>query len=168
MLDVLASLVSGGAIKSVDFIEDERKGRSLLKWPLAVIAGLAFGYVLSFSPASSMFLAILAAQVFMGKVDRVAHGAAVTLAVLTAFLYGLGPLDLQLLVAFFILSALDELPLAGVLAPLAEYRLWLKGGTLCVGLILGAWSYFVLLMAFDMAYLSVSYYLGEKKMPKKG
>lgn len=168
MLDVLASVVSGGSIKFVDFIEDEKKGKNLLKWPMAIIAGLAFGYVLSFSPASSMFLAILAAQVFMGKVDRAAHGAAVMLAILAAFLYGLGPLDLQLLVAFFILSALDELPLAGVLAPLGEYRLWLKGGTLCVGLMLGAWSYFILIMAFDMAYLTVAYYLGEMRPHRKG
>lgn len=167
MFEVLAAVVSGGSIKFVDFIEDEKKGKNLLKWPMAIIAGLAFGYVLSFSPASSMFLAILAAQVFMGKVDRVAHGLAVILAVLTAFLYGIGPLDLQLLVAFFILSTMDEIPLEGVLAPLGEYRLWLKGGALCVGLITGAWSYFILIMAFDMAYLTVAYYLGEGIRPMR-
>ncbi|MDD5096115.1 MAG: hypothetical protein PHY95_01215 [Candidatus ainarchaeum sp.] len=167
MFDVLAAVISGGSIKFVDFIEDEKKGKGLLKWPIALIAGLAFGYVLSFSPASSMFLAILAAQVFMGKVDRVAHGLAVIIAVITALFYGLGPMDLQLMVAFFILSTMDEVPLEGVLAPLGEYRLWLKGGTLCVGLITGAWSYFILIMAFDMAYLTVSYYLGEGIRPMR-
>jgi hypothetical protein len=167
MFDVLAAVISGGSIKSVDFIEDEKKGKNLIKWPMAIIAGLAFGYVLSFSPASSMFLAILAAQVFMGKVDRVAHGLAVIVAVLTAFLYGMGPLDIQLLIAFFILSAMDEIPLEGVLKPLGEYRLWLKGGALCVGLITSVWSYFILIMAFDMAYLTVAYYLGEGIRPMR-
>jgi hypothetical protein len=37
-----------------------------------------------------------------------------------------------------------------------DYRLWLKGTTLAVGVISGVWSYFVILMAFDLAYLAIS------------
>ena len=167
MYDVLAAVISGGAIKVVDFIEDERAGKGLIKWPLAIIAGLAYAFLLSFSPAASLFLAIIAAQVFMAKVDRVAHGLAVLVAVVIALFYGIGAIDMWLLLAFFILSCIDEIPLTGDLAPLGEYRLWLKGGALCIGLIAGMWSYFILLIAFDMAYLTVAAYLGEKIRPMR-
>lgn len=167
MYDVLAAVISGGAIKVVDFIEDERAGKGFIKWVMALVAGLAYAFLLSFSPAASMFLAIIAAQVFMAKVDKVAHGLAVMVAVVVALFYSIAAIDLQLLIAFFILSAIDEIPLTGALAPLGEYRLWLKGGTLCVGLITGAWAYFILIMAFDMAYLTVAHYLGEKIRPMR-
>jgi hypothetical protein len=167
MIDVLAAVVSGGAIKFVDFVEDEKKGKGAIKWIMAAVAGIAYAYLLSFSAASSLFLAILAAQVFMGRVDRVSHGIAVFVAIIASLFYGMGMLDIQLLLAFFLLAAIDELPMAGALEPLGEYRLWLKGGALCVSLITGLWSYFVLLMAFDMAYLSVSQYLGEGIRPMR-
>ena len=167
MLDVLAAVISGGSIKSVDFIEDERKGKGALKWPMALVAGLAYAFLLSFSPAATLFISILAAQVFMGRVDRVAHGLAVVIAIVVSLFYGIGMLDLQLLVAFFILAAIDEFPVSGALEPLGEYRIWLKGGTLCVSLITGIWSYFLLLMAFDMAYLTIGHYLGEKMRPMR-
>lgn len=167
MYDVLAAVVSGGAIKVVDFIEDERGGKGFLKWIMAVVAGLAYAYLLSFSPAASLFLAIVAAQVFMAKVDKVAHGLAVMVAVVVSLFYGIGAIDMWFLLAFFILSCIDEIPLTGDLAPLGEYRLWLKGGALCIGLITGMWSYFVLLMAFDMAYLAAAHYMGEKIRPMR-
>lgn len=167
MYDVLAAAVSGGAIKFVDFVEDEMGGKSILKWPMAVVAGLAYAFLLSFSPAASMFLAIIAAQVFMAKIDKVSHGLAVIVAVAATLFFGIFSIDFQLLFAFFILAAIDEIPLTGPLMPLGEYRLWLKGGALSVSLITGAWHYFILIMAFDMAYLTVAHYLGEKIRPMR-
>ena len=167
MYDVLAAVISGGAIKAVDFIEDERAGKGFIKWIMALIAGIAYAYLLSFSSATGLFLAIIAAQVFMAKVDKVSHGLAVMIAVVLAIFFGFPLPDLWLLVAFFILSCIDEIPLTGDLAPLGEYRLWLKGGALCIGLISGVWSYFILLFAFDMAYLTVATYLGEKIRPMR-
>lgn len=167
MYDVLAAVISGGAIKVVDFIEDEKAGKGFIKWIMAIVAGLSYAYLLSFSPATGLFLAIIAAQVFMAKVDRVSHGLAVMIAVVVSMFFGFALPDLWLLAAFFILSCIDEIPLTGDLAPLGEYRLWLKGGALCIGLITGAWSYFILLVAFDMAYLTVSTYMGEKIRPMR-
>lgn len=167
MFDVLAAVISGGSIKAVDFIEDERQGKGAIKWVMAVVAGLAYVFLLSFSPAATLFISILAAQVFMGRVDRVAHGLAVAIAIVVSLFYGIGMLDLQLLIAFFILAAIDEFPMRGALEPLGEYRIWLKGGALCVSLITGIWSYFILLMAFDMSYLTVGHYLGEKMRPMR-
>lgn len=167
MYDVLAAVISGGAIKVVDFIEDEKGGKGFLKWIMAVVAGLSYAFLLSFSPAASLFLGIIAAQVFMAKVDKVAHGLAVMIAVVVALFYGIGAIDMWFLLAFFILAAIDEIPLTGDLAPLGEYRLWLKGGALCIGLITGAWTYFILLIAFDMAYLTAAHYMGEKIRPMR-
>lgn len=167
MYDVLAAVVSGGAIKVVDFIEDEKGGKGFIKWIMALVAGLAYAFLLSFSPATSLFLAILAAQVFMAKVDKVSHGLAVLVAIVISIFYGLGIMDMWLLLAFFILACIDEIPLTGDLAPLGEYRLWLKGGALCIGLITGMWAYFLLLMAFDMAYLTVAHYMGERIRPMR-
>lgn len=167
MYDVLAAVISGGSIKVVDFIEDEKGGKGFLKWIMALIAGIAYAYLLSFSPATGLFLAIMAAQVFMAKVDKVSHGLAVMVAIVLAVFFGFPLPDLWLLLAFFMLSCIDEIPLTGDLAPLGEYRLWLKGGTLCIGLITGAWGYFILLFAFDMAYLTAAHYMGEKIRPMR-
>ncbi len=167
MYDVLAAVISGGAIKVVDFIEDERAGKGFIKWIMALVAGLSYSFLLSFSPAASLFLAIIAAQVFMAKVDRVAHGLAVMVAVVLSLFYGIGAIDMWYLLAFFMLACIDEIPLTGDLARLGEYRLWLKGGALCIGLITGAWAYFILLMAFDMAYLAAAHYMGERIRPMR-
>ena len=158
MIDILAAIVSGAGIKFVDYIEDTLNGKSLWKWPVALIAGIALGYLLAYSPASTIFIAIIAGVVFMGKVDRPSLGFGLFVAVLFALLFGIAPIDLTLIVPFFILAAMDELPLTGALYPLRKYRLWTKIGALAVGLTLWQWQYFVALMAFDAAYILVAHY----------
>lgn len=156
MLDILAAIVAGGAIKHVDYIEDQKRGKGVLKWPLGILAGLCIGYILAFSPAAILFVGIIAAQVLMGKIDKPVHGLAVVLAAAMPFFLGMGWANAELLLPFFVVAALDEVEFAGVLKPMRDYRVWLKGTTLAVGAISGAWSYFIVLMAFDLAYLLVS------------
>ncbi|MFP3949799.1 MAG: hypothetical protein ACLFUZ_01765 [Candidatus Micrarchaeia archaeon] len=156
MLDILAAIVAGGAIKHVDYIEDKKRGKGVEKWLLGILAGLCMGYVLAFSPAAILFVGIIAAQVLMGKIDKPVHGTAVVLAAVVPFVLGMGWANTGLLLPFFAVAALDEVELAGVLKPMRQYRLWLKGTALAVGAISGVWSYFVVLMAFDLAYLAVS------------
>ena len=156
MLDILAAIIAGGGIKHVDYIEDKKKGEGVLKWPLGILAGLCMGYILAFSPAAILFVGIIAAQVLMGKIDKPVHGLAVVLAAAVPFLLGMEWANSGLLLPFFAVAALDEVEFAGALRPMRDYRLWLKGTTLAVGAISGVWSYFVVLMAFDLAYLGVS------------
>jgi hypothetical protein len=156
MLDILAAIIAGGAIKHVDYLEDQKKGEGLVKWPLGILAGLCMGYILAFSPAAILFVGIIAAQVLMGKIDRPVHGLAVMLAAAVPFLLGMEWATAELLLPFFVIAALDEVELAGILKPIRDYRLWLKGAAVAVGAISGVWSYFVVLMAFDLAYLAVS------------
>jgi len=114
------------------------------------------GYILAFSPAAILFVGIIGAQVLMGKIDKPVHGLAVVLAAAVPFFMGMGWENTALLLPFFVVAALDEVEFAGILKPMRDYRLWLKGTTLAVGAISGVWSYFVILMAFDLAYLTVS------------
>jgi|GEM_PF-924084 len=163
LYDVLAALIAGSAIKFVDCVEDTLGGKNLWKWPVAIIAGLAGGYLLSFSILVTVFLPVIAAMVFMGKVNRPSLGLALMLAMVIVVLFGIPSLDISLFVPFFVLAVLDEMPWRGMLNPLREYRLWLKGGALVVSLTTGMWIYFVGLMAFDMAYIAVHHYIEEPK-----
>jgi hypothetical protein len=161
---VIAALLSGAAIKHVDYLEDKKGGKGGEKWPLAIIAGLGIGCVMAFSPASVLFVGVVAAQVLMGKIDRLVHGAAVILAAGVPLLLGMQYADLGLFLPFFAVAALDEVDFRGILKPASDYRLWLKIAALGAGAITGIWDYFVVLMAFDIAYLAVDHYSNGKKM----
>lgn len=164
MIPYIAAILAGAGIKVVDYIEDELRGKSLWKWPLAIIAGLAMGAVLSLSTVATLFLAIIAAQVFMGKVDNPAHGLAVGVAVVVPIVMGMQLEGIELFLPFFFVAALDEVEFAGFLKPMWDYRLWLKGAALAVGIVSGLWEYFLVLMCFDLAYLGAGM-LMEKKAP---
>lgn len=166
MIDILAAIVSGAGIKFVDYVEDTLGGKSLWKWPVALIAGIALGNLIAYSAASTIFIAIVAGVVFMGKVDRPSLGFGLFVAVLFALLFGISSIDLSLLVPFFVLAAMDELPLTGKLYPLRKYRLWTKVGALAVGLTLWQWQYFIALMAFDAAYIAVAHYTEGARRPE--
>lgn len=162
MIGYIAAILAGAGIKTVDYSEDELKGRGLWKWPLAIVAGLAMGVVLSFSGVAVLFLAIIAAQVFMGKVDKPAHGLAVGVAVAFAFIMGIDLRGMELFLPFFIVAALDEVEFAGILKPMWDYRVWLKGAALAVGIVSGLWEYFLVLMSFDLAYIGAGMLMGKK------
>ena len=153
---ILAAIISGACIKHVDYLEDQKGGKHWVKWPLGVLAGLCMGYVLAFSPAAILFVGIIAAQVLMGKIDKPVHGLAVVVAAAVPFVFGMDWANVELLLPFFIIAALDEVEFEGMLKPMREYRLWLKGATFVIGLVSGLWAYFVALMAFDLAYFGVS------------
>jgi len=158
---VIAAIIAGAAIKHVDYLEDQKKGKHWVKWPLGIIAGLAMGYILAFSPAAMLFVGIIAAQVLMGKIDKPVHGLAVVIAAAIPFFFGMDWASVQLLLPFFIVAALDEVELEGAFKPMREYRLWLKGVTFVIGVASGIWAFFIALMAFDLAYLAVSKYFDK-------
>lgn len=160
----VAALVGGAAVKHVDYIEDCRGGEGNVKWLLAIVAGLCIGYVLSFSPAAVLFIGVIAAQVLMGKIDKVVHGTAVMIAAAVPLLLGMQYGDIGLLLPFFAIAALDEVDFRGILKPFSDYRLWLKGAALIAGALTGVWDYFVVLIAFDAAYLAVDHYSDGKML----
>ena len=137
MIEYIAAILAGAGIKTVDYIEDELKGKNIWKWPLAIIAGVCMGAVLSLSTVATLFLAIIAAQVFMGKVDNPAHGLAVGVAVAVPIVMGMQLNGIELFLPFYFVAALDEVEFAGFLKPMWDYRLWLKGAALAVGIVSG-------------------------------
>ncbi len=153
---LLAAIIAGGAIKHVDSLEDKKAGKGWIKWPLGIIAGLAMGYILAFSEASILFIGIIAAQVLMGKIDKPVHGLSVVIAASFPFIFGIDWTGVQLLLPFFIIASIDEIEFQGILKPMREYRLWLKGATFAIGAYSGLWIFFITLMSFDLAYLGVS------------
>lgn len=161
MYGYLAAIIAGAAIKQVDFLEDQKKGKHWVKWPLGIIAGLAVGYILAFSPASVLFIAIIGAQVLMGKIDKPVHGLAVVVAAAIPFIFGMQWVNVELLLPFFVVAALDEVEFEGGLKPMREYRLWLKGATFVAGIVSGIWVFFITLMCFDLAYLAVAKFVDK-------
>ena len=77
MLDLFLALVlaffAGIAVKAVDWIDDEQKGKYIIKWPLAIIYWGLIGLLISQASFSTIFLAALFAQVFARKIDTHTH-----------------------------------------------------------------------------------------------
>ena len=85
----LLSAIAGVLVKAVDFIEDSKKGKNIIKWPLSLAYGIIIGYLISQTPFSMIFLAALFAQLLAGKIDTSAHGVGFTLAVLSIPYFGI-------------------------------------------------------------------------------
>ncbi|MEM2909192.1 MAG: hypothetical protein QXT05_02565 [Candidatus Bilamarchaeaceae archaeon] len=148
----ILSFVSGFLVKWVDWIEDERKGESPLKYPLAVVYGILIGYIISAAPFAEIFLGALVAQVFARKIDTASHALGFFIAALSLSVFGFPQISLALFFYFLVLAFLDEMKFAGRLAFVSEHRLFLPVGSL-VMLLFGRWEYTLGILFFDAGYL---------------
>jgi len=157
MLNIITALalafVAGLVVKTVDWIDDERKGKNLLKWPLAVIYGIAIGYLISQASFSTLFLAALFAQVFAGKIDTHTHVLGFAIAMFSLFFFGVPQPEPLLFLFFALLAFLDEAEFMGRLHPLMEYRPFLPLGAALLVIPLGRFDYFLGIIAFDIGYV---------------
>lgn len=150
MFNYAISFFSGSLVKMVDWIEDEKNGVYPIKWPLALIAGVALGFLIHQSTFASLFLGTIVAQVMAGKIDKKTH----LLTIVTAFLWlGLGVIDLNYwhLAIFAFAAFLDELKLPGKLNYLSNYRLFLKLVSFTF-IFFGRSDYFLAIILFDAGY----------------
>ncbi len=145
------AFVAGVLVKLVDWMVDDRKKDSVLKYPIAVAYGLMIGYLIGNASFSVLFLAALIAQVFARKIDTVPHKIGFAVAILSLLAFGFPPLDIPLFAFFLILAFLDEADFIGKLHPITEYRVILKAGALAM-LIFGRWDYFAGIICFDIGY----------------
>jgi len=156
MLDLIPAFVlaffAGLLVKSVDWIDDELKGRYLIKWPLAIIYGGIIGYLISQASFSTIFLSALFAQVFARKIDTHTHVLGFGFALLSLFYLGFPALDITLFIYFALLAFLDELEMGGRYEFIADYRPFLKIGSLAP-IVFGRIDYFLAIMAFDIGYM---------------
>jgi hypothetical protein len=164
MLDLILALVlaffAGIAVKAVDWIDDEKKGKYIIKWPLAIIYGGIIGLLISQASFSTIFLAALFAQVFARKIDTHTHVLGFGFALLSLFYLGFPFLDIGLFGFFILLAFMDETKYFGRLKGIIEYRPFLKLGAL-VMLAFGRFDYFLGIMLFDIGYM-----LTEKVLEK--
>jgi len=151
MLQYVLAFLAGILVKTVDWIEDDLKSKTPLKYLLAIAYGAIIGYLISVAPFSTIFLAAIIGQVFAKKFDTAAHMLGLFATILTIPLFGFPPLDLLLLGYFVVLAFLDELEYAGNLWFLERYRPFLKVGALPL-LFLGKWEYFAGIILFDLGY----------------
>lgn len=148
-------VITGILVKLVDQLEDASpKGKRFnllnnLKYLLAIAYGVLIGYVIVFSSFSTLWLAVLLAQLVTGKIDCVSHFLGFFTAVGIALVLGISNFQSLDFFVFFIFASFDETKF--ILFPGREFRLWLKFATLFYGL-LGRWDYFVAIMLFDSAY----------------
>ena len=63
LLPYVLALVAGIVVKVVDWLDDNRKSKSPVKYLLAIIYGALIGYLISVAPFSALFLAAVVAQV---------------------------------------------------------------------------------------------------------
>jgi len=152
ILAIILAFIAGLCVKSVDWIDDEKKGGYIIKWPLAIIYGGLIGFLISQSSFSTVFISAMFAQVFARKVDTHTHILGFAFAVLSLFYLGFPELDTLVFIFFALLAFLDELEVYGRMQKIIEYRPFLKLGAL-VMLFFGRYDYFLGIMAFDIGYM---------------
>jgi hypothetical protein len=145
------AVVAGFLVKIVDWLDDERKSKSPVKYVFAIAYGVLLGYIIGTASFAGIFLAALVAQVFARKIDTPAHELGFVTALFTLLFLDIPGIELTLFAYFMVLAFLDEVDFIGKLRPLTECRPFLKVGSLALVLI-GRWDYFAGIIAFDIGY----------------
>ncbi|MFH1393983.1 MAG: hypothetical protein ABIH29_03815 [Candidatus Micrarchaeota archaeon] len=156
LLPFLVALVAGFIVKIVDWIDDDKKGKNPLKWPLAMVYGFLIGYLIGTASFAVLFLAAVIAQVFAKKIDTKAHMLGIAVTAISMLYFGLQPIALNFFAYFLVLAFLDEADYIGKLRPLTQYRLVLKIGSLAM-LLVGRWDFFIAILSFDFGYELFNY-----------
>jgi len=155
MLDLILALVlalmAGFVVKVVDWIDDERGGRHLSKWLLAMIYGVMLGFLISRASFSTIFLGALFAQVFAGKIDTHAHVLGFAVAAISLFTFGFPEVGIVLFLFFAMLAFIDEVEFGGWLGWFTKHRMFLKVGSLAA-ILMGRYDYFLGILVFDFGY----------------
>ncbi len=149
---LIIAFVAGIAVKASDWLEDDLKTKSPVRYILGIGYGILLGFLISRASFSSLFLAALVAQVFAGKIDELAHRLGLGIAIISTFFFGVPTLEFIPFGFFLILAFFDEVNFVGALKPLSDNRLFLVLGTLPF-LALGRWDFTAGILAFDLGYL---------------
>ncbi len=152
MLDYVLAFIAGFFVKWVDWIEDDRKGKGLLKFPLALIYGILIGYLISQASFSELFLGALIAQVFARKIDNIGHVTGFIAAIAALFYFGLPSIGIEFMLYFLVLAFLDEVEWPGRYRLISDWRLFLKVGAIAL-IFIGRYDYAVAILVFDAGYM---------------
>ena len=152
MIYYILTIIAGFFVKWVDWIEDDKKGKGWLKFPIAIIYGVIIGYLISQAAFSELFLGALIAQVFARKIDNIAHVTGFLASIAAMLYFGLPVIAFSFLFYFLILAFLDEQKYAGRFEMITKWRLFLKVGAIAV-IILGRYDYAIAILLFDGGYM---------------
>ncbi len=152
MLHYVLAFIAGFFVKWVDWIEDDKKGEGLLKFPLAVVYGVIIGYLISQASFSELFLGALIAQVFARKIDNIGHVTGFLAVIVSMLYFGLPVIAFNFFFYFLILAFLDEQKYAGRFEMITRWRLFLKIGAIAV-ILLGRYDYAIAVLLFDAGYI---------------
>lgn len=152
MIHFVLAFLAGFFVKWVDWIEDDKKGKGLLKFPLAIIYGVLIGYLISQASFSALFLGGLIAQVFARKIDNIAHVTGFIASMAAMLYFGLPTIALSFLFYFMILAFLDEQNYIGRYKMITQWRLFMKVGSLAL-ILIGRYDYAIAILLFDGGYL---------------
>ena len=152
MLHYVLAFIAGFFVKWVDWIEDDRKGEGLLKFPLAILYGILIGYLISQASFSEVLLGALIAQVFARKIDNISHVTGFAFSIIALGYFGFPSVHLNYMFYFLILAFLDEQKLMGSYSRITRYRLFLKIGAVAT-ILTGRFDYAIALLIFDAVYL---------------
>ena len=158
MLVYLLAFISGILVKSVDWLEDEKKSKNPVKFLLALIYGILIGYIIGNATFFLIFLAALVAQILARKIDTSAHRLGFATALVVALFFKIPTINPLIFGYFLVLAFLDEVDFVGKLRPLETYRPILPVGALPL-VFLGMPEFFFGILAFDIGYLIFSVFI---------
>ncbi|MBU0586479.1 hypothetical protein KJ780_03135 [Candidatus Micrarchaeota archaeon] len=158
ILILFVAVLAGAIVKIVDYLEDDLKSKSNIRFVLSFIYGVLIGCLISFSGFPAIWAGALVAQLLVGKIDKYSHALGYATALIFAAIFGATGLVYVDFIIFLVAASLDEKPL--IKNPILDFRPFLKLAAL-VYLLLGRWDYFIGIIVFDASYI-----ISERLLPK--
>src|SRR3989339_843587 len=147
----IVAFIAGFLVKITDWIDDDRGGKDIIKYPFAIIYGIGIGYLISTAPFATIFIAALFAQIFARKIDSHTHMLGFFIAMISVLFMGFPQIEILYFVIFLILAFLDEIEFVGRLKWISDHRPFLKLGALPF-ILIGKWEFFAGIVTFDLGY----------------
>ena len=163
---------TGLVVKTADYLEDTKKEKNKFK---LVFIGTVYGLLIFlmayyFPIIAPICLGTVLGLILFGKIDKLSHRVATTLAILLTLI--LVPQAINILLAFFVTINIleegfndyfDKHKLKNkILHHFATSRPLLEISALIVSIILWQWEIFLAMIFFDIAYLTITKYENRK------
>ncbi len=163
MIDALLLVFSIGALTRIaDMIADDGlKLNRYMGYFIGILYGFLIAYVITRYPLlAELGIGVILAVVLTMKIDHPVHGAGIIAMLFPLFIYGMGPINIVILSAFFIGGAVDEIgdyfsgkrKIKGLLGSLFRLRLTMEAVTFAFSVYTGNWIFFLAMLAYDTGF----------------
>ena len=169
---IVLAFFTGLVVKTADYFEDTHKKQKPI---ILILIGLIYGLLIFimtyyFPIVAPIWIGTVLGLILFGKIDKVSHRVATTLAILLTLTFFLDAINL-LLIFFVLINIAEELvndhfdkhKLKNIrLQSILSSRPLLEVSAFLVSLILNQWEIFIAIFFFDIAYLLVTKYENKK------